>query len=128
MLFSGVRVTMDIMQAYLIGKAEEDQQYTVRYPEGRIREEHRDPATGEERYAILVGNLYGMPTASSVFSKERDRLLLEVLPKHHHGVTVQQMEYEHCLFIIKRKSIGYVLMSRESNGTTTRSRVARRGR
>eukprot|EP01046_Picozoa_sp_COSAG06_P105848 COSAG06_NODE_52110_length_307_cov_6.990385_1_plen_68_part_01 len=33
------------MQAYLIGKAEEDQQYTVRYPEGRIREEHRDPTT-----------------------------------------------------------------------------------
>ena len=107
-LFSGVRVTMDIMQAYLIGKAEEDQQYTVRYPEGRIREEHRDPTTGEERYAILVGNLYGMPTASRVFSKERDRLLLEVLPKHHPGVTVQQMEYEPCLFIIKRKSIGYV--------------------
>jgi hypothetical protein len=99
---------MDIMQAYLIGKAEEDQQYTVRYPEGRIREEHRDPITGEERYAILVGNLYGMPTASRVFSKERDRLLLEVLPKHHPGVTVQQMEYEPCLFIIKRKSIGYV--------------------
>ena len=56
----------------------------------------------------MVGNLYGMPTASRVFSKERDRLLLEELPKHHPGVTVQQMEYEPCLFIIKRKSIGYV--------------------
>ena len=59
------------MQAYLIGKAEDDQQYPVRYPEGRIREEHRDPNTGEERYALLIGNLYGMPTARAIVAAER---------------------------------------------------------
>jgi hypothetical protein len=107
-LFGFVRCTLDIMQAYLIGKAEEDQQYPVRYPEGRIREEHRDPNTGEERYALLIGNLYGMPTASRVFSKERDRLLLEELPKRHPGVTVSQMEFEPCMFKLKRKGVGFI--------------------
>ena len=35
-------------------------------------------------------------------------LLLEELPKRHRGATVQQMDYEPCLFIITRKSGGYV--------------------
>ena len=34
---------MDIMQAYLIGKAEPNQQFPMRYPAGKYREEHRDP-------------------------------------------------------------------------------------
>jgi hypothetical protein len=107
-LFGFKRVTLDVLQAYLIGKAEEGQQYPMRYPAGRIREEHRDPKTGEERYALLIGNLYGMPTASRVFSQERDRLLLEELPKRHPGVEIAQMEYGPCLFKIKRKGIGFV--------------------
>ena len=80
----------------------------MRYPAGRIREQHRDPATGEERFALLIGNLYGMPTASRVFSLERDRMLLEELPKRHPGVTIRQMEYEPCLFKIQRKGVGFV--------------------
>ena len=30
--------------------------------------------------ALLIGNFYGMPTASRVYSIERDRLLLEGMP------------------------------------------------
>lgn len=107
-LFNFVRATMDIMQAYLIGKAEEGQRYPTRYPAGRIREEHRCKKTGEERYALLIGNLYGMPTASRVYSIERDRLLNEELPKRWPDVTVKQCMYEPCLFMIERKGIGYV--------------------
>ena len=107
-LFNFVRATMDIMQAYLIGKAEKGQQYPVRYPAGRIREAHRCPITGEERYALLIGNLYGMPTASRVYSIERDRLLLEEMPRRWPDVTIEQNPYEPCLFKIKRKGIGYV--------------------
>ena len=103
-----VRISCDILQAYLIGKAEEDQQYPVRYPEGRIRDAHRDPTTGEERYALLVGNLYGMPTASRVFSKERDRLLLEELPRRHKDITITRMMYDACLFKVTRKGTGWV--------------------
>ena len=47
-LFGFTRVTLDILQAYLIGKAEKDQQYPMRYPAGRIREQHRDPTTGDK--------------------------------------------------------------------------------
>ena len=49
----------DIVQAYLLGKAEQDQQYPVRYPEGEIRDMHR--VNGQETYALVVGNVYGLP-------------------------------------------------------------------
>ena len=70
----------DINQAYLtcIGAAEQDQQYPLRYPEGPIREAHRDK-NGKERYMILKGNVYGVPIAARVFAKERDRLMIEEL-------------------------------------------------
>ena len=87
-LFGWTRVCMDIMQAYLIGRAEPNQQYPVRYPAGKYREQYRDPDTGEERYALITGNLYGLPTSARVFSQERDRLLLEEMPRRY-GV----MEY-----------------------------------
>ncbi len=63
---------------------------------------------GEERFALLIGNLYGMPTASRVYSIERDRLLNEELPKRWPDVTVKQCMYEPRLFIIERKGIVYV--------------------
>ena len=56
------------VEAYLIGKAEPNQQFPMRYrPAGKYREEHRDPDTGEERYALITGNLYGLPTSARVF-------------------------------------------------------------
>ena len=75
------RFAGDLEQAYLIGHAEKSQQYPVRYPEGPIREAHRDPVSGQERYALLIGNVYGVPTAGRVFGKERDRIILEAMPK-----------------------------------------------
>ena len=51
-----------------------------RYPEGKIRDMHR--VNGQETYALVVGNVYGLPTAGRTFAKERNRLLLEELPMH----------------------------------------------
>ena len=64
------RFTLDINQAYLIGHAEKNQRYPLRYPEGPIRDAHRDPKTGKERYALCGGNINGLPTAGRVFAKE----------------------------------------------------------
>ena len=58
--------------------------------------------------ALLIGNFYGMPTASRVYSIERDRLLLEEMPRRWPDVTIEQNPYEPCLFKITRKGIGYV--------------------
>ena len=70
----------DINQAYLIGEAAPGQTYPRRYPEGPIRDAHRDK-DGNERYMVLKGNVYGEPTAARVFSIERDRHMLKELPK-----------------------------------------------
>ena len=80
----------------------------MRYPAGKIREAHRCPITGDELYALLIGNLYGMPTVSRVYSIERDRLLNEELPRRWPEVKVEQNPYEPCLFKITRKGTGYV--------------------
>ena len=89
----------DINQAYLIGTAEQDQRYPLRYPEGPIRDAHRDK-NGKERYMILQGNVYGVPTAARVFAKERDRLMLEEIPRRT-GWTVTTLMYESCIYKIQ---------------------------
>jgi hypothetical protein len=40
-LFGWTRCTYDINQAYLLGKAEANQRFAMRYPEGRIRESYK---------------------------------------------------------------------------------------
>ena len=55
-------VDFDINQAYLIGKADPDQQYPVRLSAGPIRDKYKQ-ADGSETYALIQGNLYGLPTA-----------------------------------------------------------------
>ena len=113
-LLGWTRFAFDLVQAYLMGKAEEDQQYPVRYPEGRIRNKYRKPKSdkfpeGEETYAIVIGNVYGIPTAGRVFAAERERLLLEVLPEKT-GWSVYQCEYEPCMIEITT-DLGRVLMN-----------------
>ena len=98
----------DINQAYLIGTAEQDQRYPLRYPEGPIRDAHRDK-NGKERYMILQGNVYGVPTAARVFAKERDRLMLEEIPRRT-GWTVKTLMYESCIYKIQTDN-GCVLIS-----------------
>ena len=34
------------------------------------RDAHRDPKTGEERFAVLKGNLYGDPNSARLWQKE----------------------------------------------------------
>ena len=86
----------------------------MRYPEGRIRNKYRKPKSdkfpeGEETYAIVIGNVYGIPTAGRVFAAERERLLLEVLPEKT-GWSVYQCEYEPCMIEITT-DLGRVLMN-----------------
>ena len=101
--------TYDVKQAYLLGKAEKDQQYPVRYPEGPIRDAHRCPKTGEERYALVTGNIYGIPTAGRVYAKERDRLMTVVLPKKT-GWKCKALLYEPCIYEILTEN-GRVLIN-----------------
>ena len=70
------RDAADCVQAYLIGTPSPDQHYPVRYPEGPIRDRHRDPDTNLERYAVAVGNVYGIPIAGRTWANERNRVLL----------------------------------------------------
>ena len=62
-------VDFDINQAYLIGKADSDQQYPVRLPARPIREQYKQ-ADGTETYALITGNLYGLPTTCRIFTNE----------------------------------------------------------
>ena len=67
--------------------------------EGPIRDAHRDK-DDKERFMVLKGNVYGVPTAARVFSIERDRLMLEVLPKTT-GWKVTIGMYESCMYKIQ---------------------------
>ena len=96
--FNFVRFAYDITAAYLSGTAREDQRFPVRYPEGKIRDQHRDPHTGEERYAILIGNLYGLPQSARVWAQYRDDVYLNKLPETYPGWKVERMMYEQCMF------------------------------
>jgi hypothetical protein len=99
------RVTFDINQAYLLGNATADAQYPMRYPEGRIRDQHRLP-NGDERYLLCLGNIYGLPTSGRTYAIERDRILMEVNPRappEGAGWTCKKLEYETCMFEIKAK-------------------------
>ena len=56
--------------------------------------------SGQERYALLIGNVYGVPTAGRVFGKERDRIILEAMPKAK-GWRAWQCTYDPCIYIIE---------------------------
>ena len=64
------RGAADCVQAYLIGTPNVDQHYPGRCPKGPIRDRHRDPDTNQERYAVAVGNVYGIPIAGRTWANE----------------------------------------------------------
>ena len=64
------RAAVDVCQAYLHAKRDKSEWIPVRYPDGPPRDAHRDPKTGEERFAILKGNLYGDPNSARLWQKE----------------------------------------------------------
>jgi hypothetical protein len=83
----------------LLGNATADAQYPMRYPEGWIQDQHRLP-NGDERYLLCLGNIYGLPTSGRTYAIERDRILLEVLPRappEGAGWTCKKLEYETCM-------------------------------
>jgi hypothetical protein len=40
----------------------------MRYPEGWIRDQHRDKK-GDEKYLLCLGNIYGLPTSGRVYAE-----------------------------------------------------------
>ena len=103
-------IDWDIAQAYLLGRAEKDQRYPVRYPEGPIRDMFRCPKTGKERLALVVGNIYGLPPAGRTYAKERNRLILEVLPINT-GWSTRKLTREPCMYEIKTDiGLSYMLV------------------
>ena len=75
--------------------------FQPRYPDGPIRERHRDKKTGEERFAVAIGNIYGIPMAGKTWANERDRVLLKHLPSVKKGWAVSTATYDPCVFIIR---------------------------
>jgi len=102
-------VDFDVKQAYLLGKADLDQRYPIRYPAGPIRELYRGK-DGKERYGLIVGNLYGLPSSGRVYAKERNRLVLEELPKRT-GWKTRKLTSEPCMYeIITGNGKAYMLV------------------
>ena len=54
-------------------------------------------ADGTETYALITGNLYGLPTACRTYTKERHRLILERLPQRT-GWTASKLLREPCCY------------------------------
>ena len=55
----------------------------------------------QERFAVAVGNIYGIPIAGRTWANERDRVILEELPKQKRGWIVHTATYDPCVFIIR---------------------------
>ena len=82
----------DVRAAYLHAEAEEHMQIPVSYPKGRKRYKTIN-GVKTELFALVVKNLYGLPTAGRHWSKERDNFI-----KSCPLWTAVQMIYEPCMW------------------------------
>ena len=90
------RKAWDIATAYLWAPCRENERIPIRYPVGLRR---YDKKTGEELYAILKKNCYGMPQADRRYSQLRDSFILERFNKD--GWSVKKARMDPCLFIFQ---------------------------
>jgi len=89
-----VRLAWDVCTTYLWAECDENERIPLRYPKG-LR--HMDPTTGEELYALLNRNLYGMPQANRRFCRLRDAWILEEFNKN--GWKVTKLRADPCMFM-----------------------------
>ena len=91
-------IAYDICQAYTWAPLPPGQRIAVVYPDGFKR---RCPKTGEELYAILEYNLYGMPSAGRGWSEHRNKFILS---KFNQGPwSCRQCVHDPCLFVIDKQ-------------------------
>ena len=69
---------------------------------------------GKERYGLIVGNLYGLPSSGRVYAKERNRLVLEELPKRT-GWKTRKLTSEPCMYEIITGKVTIVDNERRSS-------------
>ena len=90
------RKAWDIATAYLWAPCRENEKIPIRYPLG-LRRYHKK--TGEELYAILMKNCYGMPQADRRYSQLRDAFIMERF--NQDGWSVKKARMDPCLFIFQ---------------------------
>ena len=89
-----VRHAWDICTAYLWADVRMDERIPIRYPQDLRR---HDPTTGEELFAILKKNCYGMPQADRRYTQLRNKFILEEFNKG--GWKCIKSRQDPCLFI-----------------------------
>jgi len=88
------RHAWDICTAYLWADVRKEERMPVRYPKDLRR---LDPETGEELYAILLKNCYGMPQADRRYTQLRNKFILAEF--NGGGWSCTKSRQDPCLFI-----------------------------
>ena len=91
-------IALDICQAYTWAPLPKGERIAVVYPDGFKRKSHVD---GQELFAVLECNLYGMPSAARGWQKHRDEFLLSYF--NTGPWTIRTSRMDPCLFIIDKK-------------------------
>jgi len=89
-------LAFDICTTYLWADVRPNEEIPIRYPT-ELRK--KDSETGEELYAILKKNCYGMPQADRRYSQLRDTFILKEF--NSHGWSCSKSKSDPCLFIFK---------------------------
>ena len=98
-LLAWYRVAFDIKMAYCWAHLENNKFMGVKYPPGY---ERYHPVTGEPLYMLLLKNLYGHPQASRLWSRHRDKFIMEYFNNAERGYTCHRCIMDPCLFHITR--------------------------
>jgi len=88
------RYAWDICTAYLWAEVREDERIPIRYPKELRR---YDDDTGEELYAMLLKNCYGMPQADRRYTQLRNQFILTKF--NEGGWSCKKSRQDPCLFI-----------------------------
>jgi len=87
------RYAWDICTAYLWAEVRKDEQIAIRYP----KELRRYDESGEELYALLLKNCYGMPQADRRYTQLRNKFILTKF--NEGGWSCKKSRQDPCLFI-----------------------------
>jgi hypothetical protein len=98
-LLAWYRVAFDIKMAYCWAHLENNKFMGVKYPPGY---ERYHPETGEPLYMLLLKNLYGHPQASRLWSRHRDKFIMEYFNNTEKGYICRRCIMDPCLFHISR--------------------------
>ena len=103
-----IRWAFDVSQAYLHGEAAEGEEIPVSYPPGL----ERYAENGEPLFALLIGNLYGIPPAGRNWQKLLyNWMLTEMGADSEDEWIVSQMLYAPCMFkILINNRVSFVVV------------------